>query len=165
MVSIPLNLRGIIVVAIALSAMMVVYIQLNSKDKLEYEKTTGQVSYIDKQLGQLPLRDLGKYRYLKVEGYEFPFEIFVGSESGDFKPKFEQLDNIAIGDTITIFYYQTEDTKRDGLNRFTQYIDKRKVSYFERGDSSKTLGGVVILMSVLLTIGGFILWKKKKIGF
>ena len=165
MISVPLNLRGIIAVSVALTGLMIVYIQMNSKEKIEYEKTTGQIIYLDKQLGQLPVRDLGKYRYLEVDGYEYPFEIFVGNESGDFKPKFEKIDNLNLGDTITVFYYQTEDVQNEGINRFIQFIDKKDDSYFERGNSSKTLGAVVISICVLLTIGGLTLWKMKKIKF
>lgn len=163
MISIPLNLRGIIAVSIALSIGMIFYIQMNSKKKFEYEKTAGPITYLDKQLGQLPVRDMGKYRYLIVDDYEYPFEIFVGNESGDFKPKFEQIDNLKLGDTITVFYYQTEDTKNEGINRFIQFIDKKNDSYFERGNSSKTLGIVVISLCVLLAIAGVVLWKMEKI--
>jgi hypothetical protein len=165
MISIPLNLRGIIAVSIALTGFMIFYIQKNSKEKNEYEKTTGQIVYLDKQLGQLPVRDLGKYRYLEVNGYKYPFEIFVGNESGDFKPKYEKIDNLILGDTISVYYYQTEDTMNEGINRFIQFIDKNEESYFERGNSSKTLGAIVISICGLLTIGGLILWKKGKIAF
>ncbi len=165
MIHIPLNLRGIIAVSIVLAALAIVNIQMNSKGKVEYEKTTGQIIYLDKQLGQLPTRNLGKYRYLEVDGYAYPFEIFVGNESGDFKPKFEQIDNLVLGDTVTVFYYQTGNTKEERINRFIQFIDKGDRSYFERGDSSKTLGVVLVFMCMLLAIGGLILWKMKKIKF
>src|SRR5688572_31445043 len=108
MIPIPLNLRGIIAVSILLTVMTIVYIQMNSKGKFEYEKTTGKILYLEKELGQLPVRHVGKYRYLQVDGYKYPFEIFVGNESGDFKPKFEQIDNLKPGDIITVFYYETE---------------------------------------------------------
>ncbi|MEP2670484.1 MAG: hypothetical protein ABJH04_15890 [Cyclobacteriaceae bacterium] len=158
-------MRGIIAVAIVLVAMMVVYIKMNSKEKFEYNNTTGTIIYLDKQLGQLPVRNMGKYRYLAIEDYEYPFEIFVGSESGDFKPKFERIDNLVLGDTVTVFYYETEDTVNDGVNRFIQFIDKGNDSYFVRGNSSKTLGLVLISICILLAIGGGILWKLKKIEF
>jgi hypothetical protein len=165
MIFIPLNFRVIIGISITLMIVMIIYIQMNSKTKNDYEKITGQVTYLDKQLGQLPLRDMGKYRYLMVEGYEHPFEIFVGSESGDFKPKFEQIDKLKIGDRITVFYYQTENTKNERINRFIQFIDKGSETYFERGNSSKIVGIVVISLCVLLTVGGFVLWKTEKIRF
>lgn len=159
------NLRKIIAVSIACAALMIVYMHMNSKEKFEYEKITGPITYLDKQLGQLPGKDVGKYRYMEVGGYDYPFEIFVGNESGDFKPKFEQIDNLEIGDTITVYYYQTENTGNEGINRFIQFIDKKNDAYFERGDSSKTLGVVVISLCVLLTVAGLVLWKMEKITF
>jgi len=165
MVSIPINFRGIIVVSVVITVITIVYIQSNSKEKSEYEKNTGQITYLDKQLGNLPVRNFGKHRYLKIDSYEYPFEIFVGNESGDFKPKFEQIDKLKLGDTVTIYYYQTNDIIKDGINRFVQFMDKENISYFERGNSQKTLGVVVISICALLLIGGAVLWKKKKIEF
>jgi len=57
---------------------------------------------------------------LQIEGYSYPFEIFVGKESADFKPKYEQVDNLKVGDIISVFYYETVDTQREGVNRFFQ---------------------------------------------
>ncbi|MEO6230574.1 MAG: DUF3592 domain-containing protein [Ferruginibacter sp.] len=165
MISIPLNLRGIIAALILLIALMVFHIQMNSKQKFEYEKTTGQIVYLDKQLGKLPITNPGKYRYLKIQGYEFPFEIFVGNESGDFKPKFEQIDSLKVGDNVTVFYYQTNNTKEERINRFTQFIDKGDKSYFERGNSGKTVGFFVIFMCVFFILAAIILWKMKKIKY
>ena len=165
MISIPINLRGIIAVSIALTAIMIVYIQLNSKEKVEYEQSTGQIIYFEKQFGNLPTRDFGKYRYLKIDSYEYPFELFVGSEAGDFKPKFEQIDKLKLGNTITVYYYQTSTVFNEGINRFVQFIDKEDLSYFERGNSSKIVGIVVISICILLLIGGVVLWKKQKINF
>ena len=165
MIPIPLNLRGIIAVSILLTVMTIVYIQMNSKGKFEYEKTTGKILYLEKELGQLPVRHVGKYRYLQVDGYKYPFEIFVGNESGDFKPKFEQIDNLKPGDIITVFYYETEHTRSEALNRFIQFIDKKNESFFERGSSSKTLGVVLICFCVLMVAGGIVLWRLKKINF
>jgi len=165
MISIPINLRGIIAVSVTLTVLMIVNIQLNSKEKFEYENITSQITYLDKQLGNLPVRDFGKYRYLQIENYEYPFEIFVGSESGDFKPKFEQIDKLKLGETVTVYFYQTDNTIKEGINRFIQFIDKENISYFERGNSSKKIGGVIISMCVLLLIGGIVLWKMQKINF
>ena len=165
MISIPINLRGIIAVSITLTVVMLFYIQLNSKEKFEYEKITGQITYLDNQLGNLPVRDFGKYRYLQIDNYKYPFEIFVGSESGDFKPKFEQIDKLELGNTVTIYFYQTDNSVKENINRFVQFIDKENISYFERGNSSKTIGGVIISICVLLLIGGVVLWKMRKIDF
>ena len=165
MIFTPMNLRGIIAVSITLTVAMIVYIQLNSKDKFEYEKITGQITYLDNQRGNLPVRHFGKYRYLQIDNYQYPFEIFVGSETGDIRPKFEQIDKLILGDTVTVYFYQTDNTIKEGINRFIQFIDKKNISYFERRNSSKKIGGVIISLCVLLLIGGIVLWKMQKIDF
>lgn len=165
MISPKVNLRGIIAVSIVMIVMMIVHINLMSKEKEDYDQTSGELIYLDKQLGQLPSRHMGKYRYLEVEGYEYPFEIFIGKETGDFKPKFEQIDNLRLGDTITVYYYETEYTRDEGINRYIQFIDKNEDPFFERGNSGVTLGGFIILLCVLLIIGGIVLWRLEKIPF
>jgi len=120
---------------------------------------------LDKELGTLPVRHHGKYRYLEIDGYPYPFEIFVGNEPGDFKPKYERIDNLKQGDTVSIFYYETENTKNEGINRFIQFIDKDGQSFFERGNSNKLMGIAFIGLSIMLTVSGLVLWKLKKIPF
>lgn len=155
--AIPLNLRGLIATSLGISILMIVYMRMNSKTKHEYSQSTGEVIYLNQELGNLPLRDPGKYRYLQINGYDYPFEIFVGNESGDFKPAFEQIDQLKTGDKISVYYYETDNTYQEGINRFIQFIDKDGVSYFERGDSSKTFAFIVIGLCLLLTCGGIIL--------
>jgi hypothetical protein len=165
MIPIPLNFRGITAVSIVLIVWMLVFIRRETKHKSDYDKATGRITYLEKKLGEFPLRNLEKYRYMKVSGYEYPFEIFIGNEFGDFKPKFQQIDKLKPGDTITVYFYTTDDTRKDGLNRFIQYIEMKENSFFERGDSGKLSGIVVIFICVLLLASGFILWKLGKISF
>ncbi len=164
-IPVQFTFRSITVIAIIMIIMMIVYMQMNSKKKTEYTATTGQITYLDQQFEQWPPRNLGKYRYLKIEGYEYPFQIFVGKDAGDFKPKMEQIDLLKVGDTVTVFYYELEDTRKIGVNNFAQFIEKDNQPYFERGDSAKTMGIVVIVLAGLLIIGGFCLWKWGKIAF
>ena len=161
----PHNLRGIIIIAILMAALMFWYIHMNSKQKKDYESITGQITYLGKTYKELPNRDFEKYRYLKVRGYGYPFEIFIGKDRRDFKPKFEQLNKLKTGDTITVYYYETNNTIETGINRFVQFIDKKNQSFFERGDSSKTLGIIVIGLCGLLIILGIELYKRKKVSF
>lgn len=165
MISVPLNLRGIIAISVTMVILTIAFIYMNSKEKSEYENSIGQITYLDRQLGELPVRNIGKYRYLMIATYDYPFEIFVGNESGDFKPKFEQIDNLKVGDTVSVFYYQTENTMMEGINRFIQFVDKDDKSFYERGSSNRTLGIVLILLSVLLATGGLILWKTNRIKY
>ena len=159
------NLRGIIIIAILMSAFMLWFIHLNSKQKKEYNSVTGRITFLDKQIGNLPVRDLGKYRYISIENYPYPFEIFIGKAVGDFKPKYEKIDNLKPGDKITIYYYETDNTTKEKVNRFVQFIDKGEASFYERGSSLKTVAIFIIGLCVLLIILGIELYKRKKISY
>jgi hypothetical protein len=165
MIPIPLNLRGLVAVSIALIIFILIVIGRDTKHKSEYDHITGEIIYFEKQLGKFPSRNFGKYRYIKLSNYEYSFEIFIGNEFGDFKPKFEQIDNLKLGDTITVFFYETSDVQKNWINRHVQYIDMKDNSFFERGASSKKIGMVAILLCVFIALGGFVLWKFKKIEF
>jgi len=165
MIIVPINLRGIIGVSIFLIILMISYVKLSSKDKNDYLHVNGEITYLEKQFKNLPSRDLGKYRYIKIQSYRYPFEIFVGNESGDFKPKFEQIDNLKLGDSITIYFYEINNTYSEEINRFTQFIDKESESYFVRGDGSRTIGLIVIVASIALALGGIVMWKMKRLDF
>ena len=165
MISFPLNFRGIIAIAVGLIIMTIIYIKNNSREKKDYAKTTGEIVYLDKRLGELPSRDVGKYRYLKLQGYPYPFEIFVGKDPGDFGPKYEQIDHLQPGNIVSVFYYETDNTHSEKINRYIQFIDKGEISFFERGDSQRTLGVFMIGFCGLLIAGAFTLWKLKKIEF
>src|SRR5690242_18263935 len=104
MIPVPLTFRGITAISIVLAIMAIFYVKNNSREKKDYAKTTGEIVYLDKHLGELPFRDVGKYRYLKLEGYEYPFEIFVGKDPGDFSPKYDQIDDLKPGDRVSVFY-------------------------------------------------------------
>lgn len=121
--------------------------------------------YLNKHLGELPFRDIGKYRYLMLQGYPFPFEIFVGKDPGDFSPKYDQIDNLRPGDVVSVFYYETEYTQEEKINRYIQFIDKGETSFFEQGDSQWTMAWVAVGLMCFVIAGAFALWKFKKIEF
>jgi hypothetical protein len=165
MIILPLRFRVIVIISITLIICAFVIIQRSSKSKSEYDRITGVVTMIGKSFGDLPYRDLGKYRYIKLEGYSYPFELFIGNESGDFKPKFEKIDGLNVGDTISVYGYETSNTQEVGVNRFAQFIEKHNELYFERGSSGKTLGFVILGLSTLLVLFSFIMLKLKKITY
>jgi hypothetical protein len=165
LILLTINLRSILAVSIVLIVVMIMFVQLNSKTKDDFNLTVGKITYLDIKFGELPKRDLGRYRYLMIEGYEYPFEVYVGSEVDEFKPAFERVDFLKPGDMISVFYDETNDTANEKVNRNIQFIDKENESYFERENSSKKLGAVGIAFCVLLIMEGVILWKMGKITF
>ncbi|UBM60971.1 hypothetical protein LAG90_10050 [Marinilongibacter aquaticus] len=128
----------------------------NSKDKVEYDKSTGTVEYYDKEFLNLPTRHKGDFRYVKIDSYPYVFEIYkLNSEPAVFT-----IDDLKVGDEIDVYYYETSDTRNVGLNRFAQFIDKNGQPYFVRSGFQKYLGFVIVGLSILLNIIAFLLWKK-----
>lgn len=137
----------------------------NAKPKNEYASVTGSVLYIGNHLQDISTRDSSKFRYLNISGYAYPFEIFIGKSAGDFKPKLEKIDELHTGDIVTAWYYETSNTKKPGINRFIQFINKDNKPYYTRGSSSGTIGMVVIGLCVLILIIALEAYRRKKIPF
>jgi hypothetical protein len=165
MIILPLRFRVIVVISVLLVIMGILIMNRSSKPKTDYKKITSSIVFIGKQFRELPYRDIGKFRYLKIEDYPFPFEIFIGNESGDFKAKSEKLDSLKIGDNISVYFYETANTRQEGINRFAQFIEKDNELYFERGNSNRILGLVIIVISILLIVFSYIMMRMKKIRY
>lgn len=95
--------------------------RLESKPKKDYESLAGRITFFEKHYKNLPPRDAGKYRYLKLDNYTYPFEMYIDEENGVHDPKFAPVANLKPGDSITVYYYETPNTKEAGVNRFLQY--------------------------------------------
>lgn len=137
----------------------------NAKPKHDYTSVSGSILYVGNHLQDVSTRDSSKFRYLNISGYAYPFEIFIGKSAGDFKPKLEKIDELHAGDTITAWYYETNDTKDSGINRFIQFIDKDNKPYYTRGSSSGTIGMVVIGLCMLILIIALEAYRRKKFLF
>lgn len=164
-IPIPIRFRVIAIVSLILTGVFLFYIQRDSKEKNDYEKLTGILTYIEPEYGDYPVRHIGKYRYLQIESYPFPFEIFIGKDFGDFKPKFEQIDKLKTGDVVTLYYYETENDRRSGINRNVQFIDKNGISYFERGSSKNVMAVVMIFVCFALIGFSYYGFRKGKIQY
>jgi hypothetical protein len=124
------------------------------KEKIEFNKIVGQVIFLDKKYKDLPNRDFEKYRYLKIDSYSQVFEIFIGKDFGDFKPEFENIDKIQLGDKIEIFFDKDGKENEEEISRLIQYIDINNIPYYKRGSKDK-IGGIILTsigIALLLTI-------------
>ncbi len=142
-----------------------VYLSIRgSKEKTEFESVTGQIDYFDKTFGEINYGNKGDHRFIHIVDFPLVFEIFVGNAPGDFGPKFEQLDQLAVGDEITVYYAEKTPLQRNQdlrLNKTVQFIDKDGEAYFIRGNKDKYGGYFFIGIGVLLAIALLIL---KRIG-
>ena len=153
------SFRGVIYTSLFVIGLGIFVIINNSKEKSEYEKVTGRIEFFSKEYQNLPTRDKGDYRYLKIETYPYPFEIY---EPNSIKTE-KKLDDLAKGDTIDIYFFETSYTGDDKLNRYVQFIDKDRQPYFVRNHFKEQLGYVIILLGILLVLMAYFFWKKGKL--
>ncbi|WP_162127079.1 hypothetical protein [Flavobacterium phycosphaerae] len=140
-----------------------IHIYANSlKSKSEFETVKGKIDYIGDSFENLNPRDT---RYIHIEGYPLVFQVFIGKETGDFSPKFEQLDKLKIGDEIIAYHsditplQKNRDTR---LDKNLEFIDKDNKPYFVKGNKNKIGGIFFISVGLFLTIGLIVLKKLKK---
>ncbi len=161
MIPIIISVRGVIFTSIIVLGLGIFVIVNNSKEKSEYDKSTGTIEYLEKKFQNFPIRNKGDYRYLKVDTYPYLFEIYEPNS----EPTDKRIDDLNVGDKIDVYYYETSDTKNSGLNRYIQFIDKEEQAYFVRNGFQKQLGFVIIGLCVLMNIMAFIFWKKGKLNW
>lgn len=158
-IPIIVSFRGVIFASIIIFGLGFFVTINNSNDKTEYDKSTGTIEYYDKEFQNLPMRHNGDFRYLKIDSYPYIFEIYEPNS----KPTENTIDNLTVGDNVDIYYYETSDTRNNGLNRFTQFIDKNGQPFFIRNNFQQQLGFIIIGLSILLVVLAFALWKKEKL--
>lgn len=134
-----------------------------TKEKGEFNHMTGRVTLLEKTYQELPIRHPGKYRYLSIDSYPKVFQIFIGKDAGDFKPKLEKVDDLKIGDEIVV-YYDEDPTETDiRLNRLIQFIDKDFKPYFIKGSWDKFGGYLFIGLGLFFGVLILILKEKGRI--
>ena len=134
------TVRKVFLVTAMIAALALYMILLNSKEKHEYTVTKGEIQYLSKTYNQLPNRHQGKYRYLIVDGYKYPFEIY---KPNSIETNYD-IDDLKVGDVIEAYYYEINQTHEIGLNRFLQYIDKDNIPHFERNSFQRNLGYIIL---------------------
>jgi hypothetical protein len=160
-IPIIISFRGVILVSIIGLASAIFIILNNSKDKVEYDKSIGAIEYLDIEYQNLPSRNKGAYRYLKIDSYPYLFEIYEPNS----KPSDKTIDDLKVGDIIEIYYYEIPETRNIGLNRFTQFIDSNGQSYFIRNGFQEQIGYALIVLCVLITLMALVFWKKGKLNW
>jgi hypothetical protein len=156
------SFRGILVVCILLAGFIGYdLIYKDSRTKSEYDKTTGTIVYIGNTYGDMPYRDSGSYKYILLNNYPWPIELFIGDTY--FKPKLALPDSLHKGDVITAYGYESDESKRDKVNRNVKFIDKGTMTVFEQGNASARAACYFLLLPVGLVIASFIVYKKGKL--
>ncbi|RXJ45469.1 sortase family protein [Gelidibacter gilvus] len=137
-----------------------------NKEKAQFDNVTGKIDYYDKTFGEINYRGKGNHRFIRIMEFPLIFDIFVGKASGDFGPNFEKLDNLKIGDEITIYYANKTllQKKQDyRFNKSVQFIDKDGEAYFIRGNKDAYGGYFFIGIGVVIAIALVILKQTGRI--
>jgi hypothetical protein len=161
MIPIHISVRGVIFATAIVAILGILVIRNNSKAKSDYKISKGKIEFLEKKFQNLPNRDFGKFRYLKIESYPYLFEIY---EPNSEKTKFT-IDDLKRGDLIDIYYYETSDTRSSGINRFAQFIDRNSEPYFIRNGFQKQLGYIILILILLINIMALIFWRKGKLNW
>ncbi len=144
------------------------------KDKTEFTDRTGKILRIVNKHERYPNLDLAKYRYIYVSGCRRPLQVFIGRDPGDFTPVLERIDQLTVGDSVTVYADGLDDSKTsllenmmqlvtgpddDPVNRHLQFIDKGGEPYFIEGDYT-TRWGIGFIASGIGLIA-WIYWLKR----
>ena len=137
-----------------------------TKEKIEFESITGPIDYFDETFQEITYGGKGDHRFIHVAGFPVVFELFVGKATGDFSPKFENLDELDLGDEITVYFADKTPFQKNNdlrLNKTVQFIDKEEQAYFIRGNKDKYGGYAAIGFSILMSGSLLILKRTGKI--
>ncbi|RYF85688.1 MAG: hypothetical protein EON98_05890 [Chitinophagaceae bacterium] len=135
-----------------------------NKHKQDFDHVEGVIEYIEKTSPLYPNKNPDKYRFLKVDTYNKPFELFVGKASGDFKPKLERIDLLLPGDSVDIYYDENLTTAKEPVNRLVYFIDRNSEAIFVKGSWEQYLAFFLIGLSLVILICVIVLKKKGRIS-
>ena len=139
------------------------FLQRADKAKTSFSKSNGVIISLNKVNDNYPGKDSLKFRYLQIDNYPKPFELFIGKNAGDFKPKFENIDNLKLGDSITVYFDESYKTQNKPVNNLVYFIDKGQESFFIEGNSKKNLIYGIIVFCLIFILVLLILKKKGRI--
>jgi hypothetical protein len=134
------------------------------KSESSFEKTTGILTFFNKESGLRSNNGVSKFRYLQLDSYPKTFELFIGKDWGDFKPKFEKVDDLKIGDTITIYFDENFKTESDPVNRLAYFIDRGHEPIFVKGSWEKYLAYFIIGLATIVLLILVVAKRKSKIS-
>ena len=148
--------------AAILSMIMSGYLMTRSeKPRENFIHQKGTISYLS-PIHPLKLQSASRPKdiYLILNEYERVFELFIGTDKGDFSPRINRLTELKIGDRIDIYFEETNKTITQPVNRLLQYLDKNGEPYYLRSKVDKYLGYFILGCSGLLLILGIYVRRK-----
>jgi hypothetical protein len=137
------------------------------KQKEDFHSVTGAITSLSKSLdaeGHLNLNN-APIRYLQIHGQPRYFRLYIGEDLDGSKPDFQRVDDLKIGDVITIYYDETIWSSTSNLvSNLAYFIDKDNKSYFKRGGLNKPTYYYLMGAYVFVIVVSFALKKAGKIS-
>jgi hypothetical protein len=138
----------------------------NQKPKNQFQHLTGKVVALTKAL-----KIEGYYnsnnepiRYLQIQDYPTIFRLFIGEDIDGSKPSFERVDELKVGDTVTVYYDKNYlNNNSDVISNLAYFVDKNQQAYFIRG-SQNTMVYYLIGFCLLGSTAGVILKRTGRIS-
>jgi hypothetical protein len=139
-----------------------IYSQKGDKKKSSFQNTSGILLSVQNTHERFSGKDTSKYRYLEINNYPQPFQVFIGKNTGDFKPKLEKIDNLNIDDSITIYFEENNKTQMASVNNRTYFIDRKNEAIFIKGNAIKNwIYGIAIFCAAFIFFLFFLKTKGK----
>lgn len=145
-----------IIGAVILCIVMGIYlINRSDKPRADFIHHKGRISYLlNVPPNKLNSDPRPKNIYLKIEGLDKIFELFIGTDKGDFSPEVNRLTEMSVGEEVEIFYEETYTTKREPVNGLLQYLDRSGQLIYHKSKVDKYIGYFLLGSSgFLISIG------------
>ncbi len=153
--------RAIGVGIVALVAAVYLFIRYHD-DKSKFNHIQGRIEFLEKEWPGVSRRDPEKYRYLKIEGYDRIFELYVDENRAESAHSAKHIDDLLPDDAIDLYYDDNFVTADKPINALTQFVEKDGQLYFRRGNGSLIAAGFLFFGSLGLIFWGIKLVKKHK---
>ena len=144
---------------------VIIFCKSDFKAKEDLTLIVGSVISIHNTFSAYPGKDSSNFRYIKMLGYDKPFEVFLGKYKFDFSPQFQQVDRLKEGDEISLYYRKKWFPQSAPINNQVYFIDRKKEVIYIKGNHATIQ--LYIALNILIGISVLIIvlalkYKKDK---
>lgn len=149
---------------VSLIVLFCYYIYRDGNPKTSFKQVRGIVTALHNFHKDFPGKDTACYRFLSIDRYPKPFELYMAKTAGGFKQQLNLINDLRTGDSVTVFYRESLNTYADPVNNLVYFIERGNTPVFIDGNSKKYLSYGMIFFFALLILILFILKKKGTIN-
>ncbi|RYU77698.1 hypothetical protein [Hymenobacter persicinus] len=148
-------------------AIGVVTLWRGHKRREDFYTLTGAVTNLTNSLnveGHLNLNN-EPLRYLQVQGQSRFFRLFIGEDLDGSKPNYQRIDDIKVGDIVTVYYDETLwSSSSDLVSNLAYFVDKDQQPYFIRGSLNNRTGYYFMGACAIVALASIYLKRTGKIA-